>query len=264
MLLRDLTSDHVANVARRMAAQGQGTSAIKYALLVVLGGLWGAARADGLVSGRLLADVAIDAAPRSWRPFADGERDRILAHFARRSREQHAFVACVFLAGLRPSEAAALRWRDFDAVRGRLVIRCTASELGASRVLYDRVISVPLRLVDILRDLWGAGTYRIGDRIVRRGWREIPAQWEADVWASTLRALEIEPRRFADARYSYALKCIAAGVSVAHVARYCGMSEALLATALADARAGTGDGLVARQEEVRGIRRRGGRGDPHR
>lgn len=117
-------------------------------------------------------------------------------------------------------------------MRGRLTIRCTA-DLGPSRVLHDRAIILPLRLVDVLRDLWGAGTYRIGDRIVRRGWREIPTRWESDVWAPALRALGIAPRRFADARYTYALECIAAGATPAHVAAYCGMSEALLATALA-------------------------------
>lgn len=51
-------------------------------------------------------------------PFTEAERDRLLEWFGKNRPFYYPFVALLFLCGLRPSEAAALRWGDVPR-RGR-------------------------------------------------------------------------------------------------------------------------------------------------
>lgn len=227
--LHEIAPTHVAALQRDLLARLAQSSARN--AIAVFGEAWKTARRLGLVLGRPHADLVW---PRAeWvKPtvFTKDERDVILRAFAKRRPEYLPLVACCFLAGLRPSEACALRWRDLDPERGRLNIEraLAAGEVTPGKTARSvRTIEVSPSLV---RRLVAARP-----RVAKPGalMTLTPDAEPVDTQRFSLRIFKpvlghigVPYRSFYAARHTYITLALMGGASITHVAQYCGTSVA--------------------------------------
>ncbi len=165
-------------------------------------------------------------------PFSEVERAAILVHFRTRWPAYLPYIAALFLAGLRPSEAAARVWSDFDPVAGTLAIYSSRvlKRTGATKTSGSvRTIRLVPELAEILRagrpaDVDPGASIFVGPNGVtidqgRFAWRQ---------WNPALRALQIRRRRLYDCRHTFISLALSKGVNLKWLAEYCGTSVEMI------------------------------------
>lgn len=228
-----VTPEHVACVQRAILATRSGSGA-RTALHGTLGGVVRAARREGLLAHNPLAGLRWPEHQRQEPdPFSEAEAEAILEHY-REHREYGArvLVPLVLLAGLRPSEAAGLTWRDVRWATG--VCRVRGALVGGERTRgrsdnAPRRIALAPRLVELLREAT-RGRRRTGTLVTtRRGGALNAAKYDGLRFADALRTLEIRPRAFFQLRHTFVALNLARGAHHGAVAAYCGTRPDYLA-----------------------------------
>lgn len=225
--MSELSPRHVSQLQRELLAKGLSSSTVRHALSGVLAAIWKAARREGIVRGRLVADLRWPRQQgRTADPFSAEERDRIIRWFEQNSPCFVPLVACVFLAGMRPSEACGLRWRDIDPhsleVHIARALACREVTLGKTRNSQRRIV-VAQDLMDLIasaRPSWAKP-----DDLIVTDSRNRPVNskaWGDWHFRRALRALEIRHRRFYAARETYISLAMKEGANIAQVAEFCG------------------------------------------
>jgi integrase len=95
----------------------------------------------------------------------------------KRLGQRRALLATLVFAGLRISEALALRWRDVDLARGEIVVSTSKTDAGIRRV----------RILPVLRDELLSLRARL-DRRSRRRWSSRPRRAAARASATSAAA----------------------------------------------------------------------------
>jgi len=166
-------------------------------------------------------------------PFTEAERDRLLEWFRQHRPFYYPFVAVLFLCGLRPSEAVALREGDVDTTTGTIRIarsRYLGSEAAPKTRGSARTIAIVPEVRAILRD---RKPLRVDpDAYVftnaKNGGPINQGEWPQDHWHAALRATGIRPRKFYATRHSFVSIALTRGVNLKFIAEYCGTSVAMI------------------------------------
>ena len=161
-------------------------------------------------------------------PFDDDERERILAYYAAHRPEWYLLVALVFLAGMRPAEAAGLRWGDIDLEAGTASIRrgmVDGAEAAPKTARSARTIGLNSRLLAALRS---EGFSRDPGALVVTdgGGPVVTHRWGHWHFRPVLDRLGIRQRGFYHGRHSYISAAALAGAPLPKIAAYCGTSVA--------------------------------------
>lgn len=199
-------------------------------------------------------------------PLSEDERDRVLAHFARKHPRLYPLIGTLFLAGLRPSEATALRWSDVDLAARQLVIgrsRVRGRESATKTAASTRTIRITRELAGILRAHCPLDADV--DTYVFRNAQGRP--YEQDkvrqrYWRPALRALGIRPRKLYATRHTFISLALSRGANPRRIAEYSGTSGVMLDQSYARWMEHAGDDQDRFLDRRR--RRRGGEnGDGH-
>ncbi len=192
------------------------------------------ARADDLLSADPFAALKWKrTAPPPPEPFTAEERDQILGWFFNRCRAYYPFVAALFHTGLRPSEAAALRWGDVDVAAGTLSV-ARSRYLGAEGAPKTARSARTIRLLPYVREILAElkPLHADADAYVftnaRTGGPINQSEWAREFWGRPLRALGIRPRKFYATRHTFTSVALTAGVNIKFLAEYCGTSVAMI------------------------------------
>jgi integrase len=151
--LRAVEPAHLRRVQRKMLAAGLGVNTCKSALQSVWGSFWKAARSEGLVAGKPHGELTWPRNDPQPDPFTAAERDLILAWFQKRQPHYLPLVGSVFLAGMRPSEAAGLRWGDIDLDTGEVTIARALASREQTRGKTSKSLR-QIRVAERLRKLY--------------------------------------------------------------------------------------------------------------
>jgi integrase len=196
---------------------------VRHLFFTGLGPILRRAFLEGLIPVHPMARMRwprIDPAPPE--PYTDADVDLLIGWFRQHKPAYEPLVALVCLAGLRPSEACALRWGD---VQGRKVLieRAAVDGLvGRTKTQRSvRRIQVSRRLDGILRRCRGRAEDYIGaDGQVPVRSRSIGGYW----CRRACRDLGIEHRGLYAGRRHAISAAITDGASLGLVAAYCGTS----------------------------------------
>lgn len=194
--------------------------------------MWGDAMAEQAVEHNPFAALSW---PRRERlrpdPFTAVERERILAYCAERDPFWWAWLVTLFHTGMRPSEAAALRWSDVDIERGRVSIwrsRHGSDETATKTRHSERTIGLARVVVEALR---GCVSRRLGKEYVfinKFGEPIYAKKWSEHYWKRWLVGLGIRHRKFYATRHTYITEAVRAGHGLKAVADYCGTSPIMV------------------------------------
>lgn len=142
--------------------------------------------------------------------FLPDETEKILGWFKRYGPKYLPYVATIFLAGTRPSEAAGLQWGDIDWVAGSVSIRRAIVDRKVVKTKTRRsmrLLHVSPRLLEIYR---GARPVRArpGDFLVDapRGGPLWTNGFQGTWWKRCIGELELRPRSIYKGRGSYISK----------------------------------------------------------
>ncbi|HEV3111890.1 MAG TPA: tyrosine-type recombinase/integrase [Candidatus Binataceae bacterium] len=158
-------------------------------------------------------------------PLTSRETEALLR--AARPGTERAFVAILLLAGLRPSEALGLQWRDVDLRRKVISVRRGRTRWGDGMTktqASEREVDVVARLaleLDQLSDLRRAGDY------VFTGVRGAGLDWNnfrQRNWRRLLRVAGVRMRPPYQCRHTYAASLLADGANPHYVAHQMGHS----------------------------------------
>ena len=226
--LDQITTGMLATTQRQLLGSGLALSTVR-STFGLFGGIWMSAKSEGLVTGRPHSDVVWPRARRK-KPtvFTADERDEILRVFIERKPNYVPLVGCVFLAGMRPSEACGLVWDNLDARTGRLEITraIVAGEetQGKTHKALRQIIASP-RLVKLLLDHRPAAAN--GRALMSRTAEGFPVNTEvfsAQAFRPRLEFLGMPYRPLYAGRHTYITLAIMGGANTAEVATYCGTS----------------------------------------
>jgi integrase len=165
--------------------------------------------------------------------FTVAERDAILADYAGRGAAWHSMSALVLLAGLRPSEAAAVSWDKLDLESGELRIdrSLVDGNFGPTKTRKaTRTIVVGDRLRGILREVRPARPAR-GDLLItnQNGALVDANRWSNRIFRPTLARLGIRPRGLYCGRHTFISIAVSVkNANIAKVAAYCGTSVVMI------------------------------------
>jgi integrase len=132
---------------------------------------------------------------------------------ARQSKDCADLVRFLAFSGARISEANAVRWRDFDAEKGRLAIPGTKSTSS------ERVIPIFPPLAELLKEIYGRRGREAADAPLLRV-KECKGALRS---ACTLAG--VKPITHHDLRHLFATRCIESGVDVPTVSRWLGHAD---------------------------------------
>lgn len=166
-------------------------------------------------------------------PYTRDEREKILGYFAERHPFYYPWVYTRFWTGMRPSEAAALRLSDFDAVAEKIQIRVSRHRGvdGETKTRGSkRTIDLTPEVTAVLRDLVPLKvdparflfTNRYTGGAINQG------EWAREYWGRCLRALGLRPRRFYDTRHTFISEALTRGANIKWLAEYCGTSVVMI------------------------------------
>jgi len=166
-------------------------------------------------------------------PFEEGERDRIIAWFRKHKAHYHPFVLTLFLTGMRPSEATALRWADLDLARGAIRVRRSRYQgaehapktRGSERTVY-LLPTVRKVLVAAVPAGTGPDHYVFANEVT--GGPIHQGEWAREFWHRPLDALKIRKRKFYTTRHTFISIALTAGVNIKWLAEQCGNSVAMI------------------------------------
>jgi len=232
--LPDLTSAHVEELRAYWLRFGVGLKTLQNAI----GGTLRALLRDAQRIDKLIPSNPVEALawprrkPTAPDPLTDDERYRVLAYFRDERPIYYPFIAVLLLTGMRPSEAAGLRWSDIDLDRGTIEIRRSRvlwAEAAPKTAGSERTIRMTPELREVLRALApecsdlsvhvfrGRDGHPLHqDRVTQRHWR--PA----------LEALKIRRRDLYSCRHTFISLALTAGVNIKWLAEYCGTSVVMI------------------------------------
>ena len=223
LALADITPAVLEQVQREMLGRLQ-LSTVKGIFQGVIGPILRRAVRDGLIRahpGGHLAWPRVQAEHPD--PYTTAEVDRIIDWFRRQKPDLEPTIALVMLAGLRPSEATALRWSDIQATRISIDKSFVRDRVGKTKTVRSvRRITASRRLSAILerhRGEPGAWVACRGDGLPYSTNR-LGSYWMRRACA----ALDIRRRGLYAGRRWKISDAITKGASLGHVAAYCGTS----------------------------------------
>jgi integrase len=158
-------------------------------------------------------------------PFSTGETQSLLRAAA--PGTERAFLATLLLAGLRPSEALGLKWRDVDLGRAVLSIRRSRTRWGDGMTkteASEREVDLSSALVAELQTVPGA---RQPDDYVFTGPRGAGLDWNnfrQRAWPRLMRMAGLRMRPPYQCRHTYAANLLAQGANPHYVAHQMGHS----------------------------------------
>jgi hypothetical protein len=142
-----------------------------------------------------------------------------------------AFVGTLFLTGMRPSEAVALRVADMDL--NRKVLRISKSrnlkeEAATKTSASDRTIPIGPGVIELLRPLVDkrARTDYLFTNL--HGGPIDQAEWPKDHWHRCLEGLDLRHRKFYATRHTFISLALTAGANLFAIAEYCGTSVQMI------------------------------------
>jgi integrase len=196
---------------------------------------------------------------RAVRPLAPLSVEAMRARLLGQQRMKDATLVCVLAyAGLRPSEALALRWRDIQT-RTLLVERALTAEGAVKRTKTGQVRSV--RLIAPLREDLLAWRREAGDAVLvfpnSRGaaWNEDDGRnWRHRVFAPTAEAVGLTRVRPYDLRHSAASLWLHEGRTIIEVATWMGHSGQMALSTYLHVMSDLGDERISAEDAIRHAR----------
>jgi integrase len=171
-------------------------------------------------------------------PFDEQEREEILEYFRQKIPFYYPFVYTMFMTGMRPSEALALRWSDIDLRRHELSIsksRYLGEESGTKTGGSEREIRLGAGIAKLLKaikplhvtDETHVFLNQDGKPLDFRTWRgktAAPGKTPHGVWYRALRATGIRERKPYTMRHTFISVGLSNGANIKWLADYCGTS----------------------------------------
>lgn len=231
--LGSITRADVQALQGRLFARGYAYATVRGTIVGMLGPLLAEARRDGLITEIPTRGLRWPREPqRAPDPYLPAEVERILGWFQRREPQWVPFIALVFLAGMRPSEAVALRWGDLDLERRSVSVtkaRVNGEEKETKTRRSVRTIYLSKRLVKLLID-YKADRAQPGDLIAtRKDGQPVKAQvFGGHEMRRCTDELGIRRRGLYAGRRYLISQSITKGANPAHVAAYTGTSLVIL------------------------------------
>ena len=222
MLLDDITTDVLTTWQLELLAELKPQS-VRHLFWTGLGPILRRAFLDGLIPVQPMSRMRwprIDPAPPD--PYCDAEVDSVLGWFRRHKPAYEPLVALVCLAGLRPSEACGLKWKDIQGQHVLIERAAVEGVIGKTKTMRSvRRIQVSKRLHGILKRCRGDADAWLGSETgapVRS--RSIGGYWVR----RACRELGITNRGLYGGRRAAISAAITDGASIGLVAAYCGTS----------------------------------------
>lgn len=163
-------------------------------------------------------------------PFDADERDRIIQWWEKNDYFYYPWVAVMFSTGMRPSEAAALRWSDVDLKTCRISIvksRNLGKDAPPKTKHSGRTIGVAEEVGRLLQVLPSRGL-GLEYVFVNKLGGPMSSNWAKQNWAQPLQQLVIRHRKFYATRHTFITEAIRAGEKALAVAQYCGTSMVMI------------------------------------
>ena len=197
-------------------------------------------------------------------PFMEEERDKILEYFRGKWPVYYPFLCAQFWTGMRPSEAAALRWGDVDFRTASAMIsrsRFLGEEHAPKTAKSNRMIRMPSALVEMLKEM--KPLRAVGNDYVFTDSQRQPihqGEFGRYYFQGALRVLGIRPRPFYNTRHTFISVMLSHGVNPQWIAEQCGNSVEVISRHYGSYIGGEAamvlDGLAARGNLLLGAPRR--------
>lgn len=233
-LIAEVGTPDLVDLQRSLFERNLATSTVRHVFGNLVSPMLRQAKREGLIPFMPDLDLVW---PRKVDPKVDSftvaERDAIVGDFATQRPGWRALNAMVMLAGMRPSEAAALSWDDFDAASGDVRIHRSFVDghFGPTKTrAARRTIAFGERLRGVLDECRPTGAAR-GVLVAADddGAPIDPRRWSARAFRRSLRRLNIRGRGLYCGRHTFISVAVSVrNANIAKVAAYCGTSVAMI------------------------------------
>jgi integrase len=215
-----------------LSSRGLSLKTIRNILDGTLRALWRDAMAEEIVDKNPFALLQWPAIMRQKPdPFSAEERDRIVAWWRAKDFFYFPWVATLFHTGMRPSEAAALRWTDIDVETRTIAIvksRDMGAEAAPKTAASRRAITVSEEVARALKLLPSRALGIEHVFVNKYGEPMYAKKWSEHYWREPLKKLGIRHRKFYATRHTFITEAIRRGGNPLAVAQYCGTSLAMI------------------------------------
>ena len=193
--------------------------------------MWRDAMIEGVVEKNPFALLQWQRQPRHKPdPFTFEQRDRIIQWWAEKDFFFYPYVYFQFHTGCRPSETAALTWKDVDLESGMITINrsLVMGQEGATKTEgADRVIPVGREVIEALK-LLPSRPLGIEHVFVGKRGKPMTKKWAEHYWGACLEDLDIRHRKFLATRHTFITEAVRTGKHLKQIADYCGTSVLMI------------------------------------
>jgi integrase len=237
--LRDIGPARVERFRAELEKDGAGSPTVRKSLIVLQGMLSAAVRWER-IDRNPAREVRKPSQKRSRfvRPFSPPAAEGMRAKLLQEKRQRDAALLCLLAyAGLRPSEALALRWNDIGSRSLRVERALSNGVVKSTKTGKVRTVRLLGPLVDDL-EAWHekAGKQRVDSYLFAKAdgsaWTDFDwRNWRRRIFEPAAEGVGLKSARPYDLRHSFASLLIHSGQSVVEVARQMGNSpEVTLST----------------------------------